>query len=112
MQVLFLLLDGPRNLAITPFQISYRLGDKLTCSADANPTPMYEWKDNITAFTTLTKGPHYTIPSFVTPFAVECRASNPIGSDSRSVPINLSSGKLSLKMHVSNYNITFVFVFY
>jgi len=95
MQVLFLLLDGPRNLAITPVQISYKLGDKLTCSADANPTPMYEWKDNITAFPTLTKGPQYTIPYVVSPFAVECRASNPFGSDSRSAPINLSSGKLA-----------------
>jgi len=34
---------GPRNLAVTPIKDPYAVGDVLTCTADANPTPSYYW---------------------------------------------------------------------
>ena len=33
------------HVTITPWRSSYQLGEVLTCSADGNPAPTYEWKD-------------------------------------------------------------------
>ena len=38
-------LDTPGNVSIYPYQISYRIGDELICSADGNPEPSYQWKN-------------------------------------------------------------------
>lgn len=109
--VLLLCIDGPKNLAITPVKESYKLGDKLICYAYANPTPVYEWKD-MTTYSRLTTGPDFTIQSFISSFIVECTASNTFGSNSGSVIINLSSGKLLLKISLFCYVVIMYLYFY
>jgi len=34
-----------RNLAVTPRQSSYHLGDRIQCSAEGNSAPSYQWTD-------------------------------------------------------------------
>ena len=36
---------APRNLRITPRQSSYQPGDRILCSAEGNPEPLYQWTD-------------------------------------------------------------------
>lgn len=37
--------DSPKNLIIEPKKSVYVVGDQLTCSANGNPTPTYEWME-------------------------------------------------------------------
>ena len=43
--------DTPRKLVIKPGGGVYKVGDRLECSADGNPTPSYEWSDTETSRT-------------------------------------------------------------
>jgi len=36
---------APRNLQISPRRSTYRPGEKLSCTAEGNPLPSYQWSD-------------------------------------------------------------------
>jgi len=42
---MFLDIDAPRHLQITPRQSTYHPGDRIQCSAEGNPAPSYQWTD-------------------------------------------------------------------
>ena len=39
------LSDSSQIVNITPVSSSYKVGDILTCSADGNPPPIYQWRN-------------------------------------------------------------------
>jgi len=70
---------GPQNIDITPRQPFYGVGDVLTCSADARPTPTYFWT-NLRTLITSPAGPTYTITEELTGTEqmMRCNANNNI----------------------------------
>lgn len=42
------LTDEAADITIFPSRHSYQIGDQLSCSADGNPPPTYQWMDLLT----------------------------------------------------------------
>lgn len=78
-QTLFFSLSvGPRNIVFRPKREVFTIGDQVTCCADGNPGPVYEWKELETGFTT--SGAVLTVektkPSYKAIYQFKCTARN------------------------------------
>ena len=77
-------------MLIEPFRSVYQLGDRLNCSADGNPQPIYEWKNVLTGY--VIKGGELIIFKELSSTSFfECVASNAFGKESINISFTVTT---------------------
>lgn len=87
-----ILLDGPKNLIISPTKDVFHPGDVLMCSADATLSTEFEWTEMKTR--NVFKGPNMVINASMLrdePYSFSCTAINKLtGASVKSSPFSFA----------------------
>ena len=97
-----IITDAPRNLQITPNQMTYDPGDRIQCSAEGNPAPSYHWTDLISG--TVVQGAVLVISEDMVNknYTFQCTASNQYGSKKSSL-LNFTVAGIAIVVRISVY---------
>lgn len=75
------LVDGVRNIVITPHKSEYLVGDTVDCTAEGNPTPQITWQDVTSPRATASNGQRLVIvKTMIGSNKWTCTASNDVHS--------------------------------
>lgn len=98
-----LITDSPRNLKFSSNNQQFRMGERVSCMAEGNPLPDYEWQ-NLAKSNDVTLGPDlvFNSPTFLDDkmiYRFRCTARNMAGAVSEdflfTIAIN-NEGKISI----------------
>jgi len=98
---------APRNLQISPRRPTYSPGEKLSCTAEGNPLPSYQWTDTDVDNGIVASGSNLIIENAVnaTTYTFRCTATNHFNGKQHNITDDITF-TVTGNVKTSKYNLT------